>query len=356
MALTLNLQDLQETYSQGKDAAAAVRRVPNPAVSGISISPVENQEAVAASPLTEQQQPSIQSAQPSPPVPSNMMPVPGAAIVDGKRINYADIGTKADPLSRSGGYVMAGPAAGGLSVGNGTPADPNVGAADREYDRQVRQAQTVQDQLNLSGIGVMDPDAARQSIMARQSQQNLDQRGAADMAEIGLKGELALQRNAFEQSHLGETSRHNMAMEGLKKSEIEKTGVDAKDTDMIRNMNYLVKSGVAKDAKDAHAILNGKKGGRDDFVSRLVEQRVANATKNGDDINIDAFVTDANAAADKLFPRSAEDAATPKTESRTDAAVLFPPQQGITVETPITNRLRESGIKAKRPSLNSFYQ
>lgn len=356
MALMLNLNDLQGAHSMGKDAATVVRRVTNPAVNGIFMSPVENQKVVVSAPLAAQQQQSNQSAQPSPPVPTNKMPVTDAAIVGGKRINYADIGTKADPLSKGGGYVMAGPAADGLTVGNGTPSDPNVGAADREYDRQVRQSQTVQDQLNLSGIGVMTPDAARQSIVARQGQQNLDQRGAADMAEIGLKRDLALQKNAYDQVQLGETARHNKAIEGLKKSEIEKTGVDIKDTDMIRNMNYLVKSGVAKDAKDAHAILNGKKGGRDDFVSRVVEQRMSNAAKNADTIDINTFVNEANQAADKLFPRSDTDTAA-VAHGAFDGAVLFPQaQQGITVQTPTTNMVRESGIKAKRPSITSFYQ
>ena len=104
----------------------------------------------------------------------------GYAVVNGKRINYQDIGTSGDPLKKSGGYVM--------TKGNGVPAinapaDPAIGAMDRE----VKRIQGVQDDLNLSGIGVMSPAAARQSIAFRQGQQDLDQRG--DMVSIAAEKE-----------------------------------------------------------------------------------------------------------------------------------------------------------------------
>lgn len=117
--------------------------------------------------------------------PPKVQPIDGGsgyAVVNGKRINYQDIGASGDPLKKSGGYVMTK----GVSAID-APADPNIGAADREYNREVRQAQTVQDQLNLSGIGVMSPAAARQSIAFRQGQQELDQRGA--MVDIAAQRE-----------------------------------------------------------------------------------------------------------------------------------------------------------------------
>jgi hypothetical protein len=110
--------------------------------------------------------------------PAKAQPIDGGsgfAVVDGKRINYQDIGATGDPLKKSGGYVMTKAVPG---IGD-IPSDPNVGAADREYNRQVQQARTTQDQLNLSGIGVMDPGAAVRDIAFRQGQQDLDQRGEA---------------------------------------------------------------------------------------------------------------------------------------------------------------------------------
>lgn len=115
--------------------------------------------------------------------PPKVQPIDGGsgyAVVDGKRINYQDIGASGDPLKTGGGYVM--------TKGNGVPAinapaDPAIGAMDRE----VKRIQGVQDDLNLSGIGVMSPAAARQSIAFRQGQQDLDQRG--DMVSIAAEKE-----------------------------------------------------------------------------------------------------------------------------------------------------------------------
>jgi hypothetical protein len=114
--------------------------------------------------------------------PNKAQPIDGGsgyAVVDGKRINYRDIGGTGDPLRKSGGYVMAKSVPG---IGE-TPADPSIGAMDRE----VKRIQGVQDDLNLSGIGVMSPDAARKSIMSRQGQQDLDQRG--DLVSIAAQKE-----------------------------------------------------------------------------------------------------------------------------------------------------------------------
>lgn len=63
----------------------------------------------------------------------------GFAMVDGKRINYSDIGTKTDPLHNRGGFV--------ISTGGPTFDDPNVGLAAR--DAQERQAA-----LDAAGVGV----------------------------------------------------------------------------------------------------------------------------------------------------------------------------------------------------------
>lgn len=73
--------------------------------------------------------------------PSSLQTDPnGYAIVDGKRINYADIGGKSDPLRKGGGIVTSG--------NNPTfaPPDPNVGLANQ--DAQDRQAN-----LDASGVG-----------------------------------------------------------------------------------------------------------------------------------------------------------------------------------------------------------
>lgn len=67
-------------------------------------------------------------------------PGTGYAIVDGKRINYADIGGKNDPLRKGGGIVTNG------STPTFAPPDPNVGLANQ--DAQDRQAT-----LNASGVG-----------------------------------------------------------------------------------------------------------------------------------------------------------------------------------------------------------
>ncbi len=93
----------------------------------------------------------------------------GFAIVDGKRINYSDIGTSLDPLKKNGGFAMAGSVPG---IGE-IPADPAIGAMDRE----VKRIQGVQDEANLAGIGYMRPKAARRAIAFRQRQQDLDQQG-----------------------------------------------------------------------------------------------------------------------------------------------------------------------------------
>lgn len=106
----------------------------------------------------------------------------GFAIVDGKRINYGDIGTSRDPLKNSGGFVMANRVQG---IGD-TQADPAIGAMDRE----VKRIQGIQDEANLAGIGYMRPKAARRSIAFRQNQQDLDQRGRAlDIRERSLSAD-----------------------------------------------------------------------------------------------------------------------------------------------------------------------
>jgi hypothetical protein len=65
--------------------------------------------------------------------PSSLQTDPnGYAIVDGKRINYADIGGKNDPLRKGGGIVTNG------STPTFAPPDPNVGLANQ--DAQDRQA------------------------------------------------------------------------------------------------------------------------------------------------------------------------------------------------------------------------
>jgi len=103
----------------------------------------------------------------------------GFAIVDGRRINYSDIGTSRDPLKKNGGFAMAGSVPG---IGE-IPADPAIGAMERE----VRRIQGVQDEANLAGIGYMQPKAARRSIAFRQHQQDLDQRG--DLVAIAAQKE-----------------------------------------------------------------------------------------------------------------------------------------------------------------------
>jgi hypothetical protein len=298
----------------------------------------------------------------------------GFAIIDGKRINYGDIGTSRDPLKNSGGFVMANRVQG---IGD-TQTDPAIGAMDRE----IKRIQGVQDEANLSGIGYMRPKAARKAIALRQNQQQISQQGEIAANDLALRRELGLGKQRLDQGQQDETARHNKAMEGLKKSEIEKTGVDVKDTDMIRNMNYLVQSGVATDAKDAHAILNGKKGGRDDFVSRVVQARIKsyhdNQLLNKDPLDMNQVINEANQAADKLFPNSRQgqsvpaapqpSAPAPTTQQATapaisptsaapsafDPYVFRPVSQGLN-DGPYTKNLRELGIKAKRPNIETFF-
>jgi hypothetical protein len=259
-----------------------------------------------------------------------------------------------------------------------TQADPAIGAMDRE----IKRIQGVQDEANLSGIGYMRSKAARKAIALRQNQQQISQQGEIAANDLALRRELGLGKQRLDQGQQGETARHNQAMEGLKKSEIEKTGVDVKDTDMIRNMNYLVQSGVATDAKDAHAVLNGKKGGRDDFVSRVVQARIKsyhdNQLLNKDPLDMNQVINEANQAADKLFPNSRQgqsvpaapqpSAPAPTTQQATapaisptsaapsafDPYVFRPESQGLN-DGPYTKNLRELGIKAKRPNIGTFF-
>lgn len=179
---------------------------------------------------------------------------------------------------------------------------------------------------------------------------------AANVHAAGINKDLGIMKNESDMAQLSETKRHNRAAEGINWYEAKHKNDGSNDgTTLSKNIDQLVKSGIAKDAKDAWKLLNGKKGGRDDFVSRVVEQGIATAAKNFEQADVDSLVTSANAAADKLFG-SREEAA-PQAPNRFDGAVLFPQaQQGITVQTPTTNMVRESGIKAKRPSITSFYQ
>lgn len=317
----------------------------------------------------------------------------GYALVDGKRINYGDIGSNRDPLNKSGGYVMTNPAAGGLSA---SPADPNIALADEQYQNEVARAQRVQDEATPAPTTIADLvtqgftsklNSRKAAITAHNARlaldrQRLDQQAQDSTNDFGLRRELGLSKLRLDQGQQDETARHNKAMEGLKKSEIEKTGVDVKDTDMIRNMNYLVQSGVATDAKDAHAILNGKKGGRDDFVSRVVQARIKsyhdNQLLNKDPLDMNQVINEANQAADKLFPNSRQgqsvpaapqpSAPAPTTQQATapaisptsavpsafDPYVFRPESQGLN-DGPYTKNLRELGIKAKRPNIGTFF-
>lgn len=317
----------------------------------------------------------------------------GYAMVDGKRINYGDIGSNRDPLNKSGGYVMPNPAAGGLSA---SPADPNIALADEQYQYEVARAQRVQDEATPAPTTIADLvtqgftsklNSRKAAITAHNARLALDRQRLYQQAQdstndFGLRRELGLSKLRLDQGQQDETARHNKAMEGLKKSEIEKTGVDVKDTDMIRNMNYLVQSGVATDAKDAHAILSGKKGGRDDFVSRVVQARIKsyhdNQLLNKDPLDMNQVINEANQAADKLFPNSRQgqsvpaapqpSAPAPTTQQATapaisptsaapsafDPYVFRPVSQGLN-DGSYTKNLRELGIKAKRPNIETFF-
>jgi hypothetical protein len=171
--------------------------------------------------------------------PPKVQPIDGGsgyAVVDGKRINYRDIGASGDPLKKSGGYVM--------TNGKGVPAidapaDPNIGAMDRE----VKRIQGVQDDLNLSGIGVMNPSAARQSIAFRQGQQDLDQRG--DMVDI------AAQREANDADYQNKTLAINAPLiEAKTKKELSDAAVNQFAISPEGTKQARAKEG-AKDRKEA---------------------------------------------------------------------------------------------------------
>lgn len=104
----------------GGSVEASGRVAPmNPAVEGSIDVAKMPAAAPAASPAQLTTTPTTPSA-----------PSKGFAIVDGKRIAYEDIGTKADPLRNKGGFVM--------SAGSTVAPDPNVGLA--VQDAQNRQA------------------------------------------------------------------------------------------------------------------------------------------------------------------------------------------------------------------------
>lgn len=177
---------------------------------------------------------------------------------------------------------------------------------------------------------------------------------AANINAAAVNSELGAMKNETDLAQLTETKRHNKAAEGIDWFNAKHKGGGGSGgstaTTLSRNIDQLIKSGVAKDAKEAWALLNGKKGGRDDFVSKVVTQGITYAERNMEDVDIDSLVTRANTAADKLYGREQSAPAAPNVF---DGSTLFHAQQGIT--TPQTNMLRDNGIKAKRPSINTFY-
>ena len=77
----------------------------------------------------------------------------GFALVGGKKINYADIGTERDPLRRLGGFVMT-------SGGGASGVDPVSGVA-------VADAATRQAALDASGVGTTQTLGQRLNSIAR---------------------------------------------------------------------------------------------------------------------------------------------------------------------------------------------
>lgn len=135
----------------------------------------------------------------------------GYAIVDGKRINYQDIGTKRDPLARNDGVVST-PEDGIMLLGNPTayrpaPRDerPARGIADltpqetlaRNNERIQSDLATITANMGNQYDGEQQIAAAKMRIAALQNQNELLQKGIAGdqslegqkyVADMGLRG------------------------------------------------------------------------------------------------------------------------------------------------------------------------
>ena len=135
----------------------------------------------------------------------------GYAIVDGKRINYQDIGTKRDPLVRNDGVVSA-PEGGIMLLGNPTAYRPSPraglssrGIADltpqetlaRNNERIQSDLATITANMGNQYDGEQQIAAAKMRIAALQNQNELLQKGIAGdqslegqkyVADMGLRG------------------------------------------------------------------------------------------------------------------------------------------------------------------------
>jgi len=146
---------------------------------------------------------------------------------------------------------------------------------------------------------------------------------------VDVSKDLGIMRNKTDLAQLAETKRHNRAAEGIDWYNAKHKGEGGGDgTTLSKNLDSLVKLGVAKDAKDAWNLINGKKGGKEDLITKIV----AAGLKDDPEADVASLIKKANEAAGMLY--SGEQPA-PAAASRA--------QQGLTVP------------KAKRPPLNDFY-
>lgn len=180
----------------------------------------------------------------------------GFAMVDGKRINYKNI-------SATGGPAKTGVAT--IPAIEATPADPAIGAMDRE----VKRIQGVQDQANLAGIGVMSPRAAARDITFRQTQQEIDQRGQRDAARTDTENKaLAINApliDAQAKKHLSDAAVNEFAIspEGVQQAQSKEGAKDQKEA-VTRYFDLFKERALPQDWSGKHMDLAKKYALSDD--------------------------------------------------------------------------------------------